>query len=63
MNTVAGIAGSFIGLVIGGLLSVVDWHLVFLVSVPVGIFGTLWAYFRLREVGVSSRARIDWWGN
>ncbi len=63
INTVAGIAGSFIGLVIGGLLSVVDWHLVFLVSVPVGIFGTAWAYFRLREVGVSSRARIDWWGN
>ncbi len=63
INTVAGIAGSFIGLVIGGLLSVVDWHLVFLVSVPVGIFGTAWAYYRLREVGISSRARIDWWGN
>ncbi|MEJ2292151.1 MAG: MFS transporter [Deinococcales bacterium] len=63
INTVAGIAGSFIGLVIGGLLSVVDWHLVFLVSVPVGIAGTLWAYFRLREIGVAKRARIDWWGN
>ena len=63
INTVAGIAGSFIGLVIGGLLSVVDWHLVFLVSVPIGIAGTLWAYYMLREIGVSSRARIDWWGN
>ncbi len=63
INTVAGIAGSFIGLVIGGLLSVVDWHMIFLVSVPVGIAGTLWAYFRLREIGVSKRARIDWWGN
>ncbi|MEJ2667931.1 MAG: MFS transporter, partial [Deinococcales bacterium] len=63
INTVAAIAGSFVGLVIGGLLSVVDWHLVFLVSVPVGVAGTLWAYFRLREVGVSRRARIDWWGN
>ena len=63
INTVAGIAGSFIGLVIGGLLSVIDWHMVFLVSVPVGIAGTLWAYFRLREIGVAKRSRIDWWGN
>ncbi len=63
INTVAGISGSFIGLVIGGLLSVLDWHLVFLVSVPVGIAGTVWAYFRLREIGVSKRAKIDWWGN
>jgi MFS family permease len=63
INSVAAIGGSFLGLLLGGLLSTLDWHLVFLVSVPVGIAGTLWAYFRLREIGVVKRARIDWWGN
>ncbi len=63
INVVAGISGSFIGLVLGGLLSGVDWHLVFLVSVPLGLFGTAWAYLKLREIGVVRRARIDWLGN
>jgi MFS family permease len=63
INSVAAIAGSFIGLVIGGLLSAGDWHLIFLVSVPVGLFGTFWAYYKLREIGAVRRARIDWWGN
>ncbi len=63
INVVAGISGSFIGLVLGGLLSGIDWHLVFLVSVPIGIFGTVWAYLKLREIGVVTKARIDWLGN
>ncbi|MBO0707026.1 MAG: MFS transporter [Candidatus Dormibacteraeota bacterium] len=63
INSIAGIAGSFIGLVVGGLLSVVDWHLVFLVSVPVGLFGTIWAFVMLKEIGVSRRTPIDWAGN
>jgi MFS family permease len=63
INNVAGISGSFIGLVLGGVLGPIDWRLVFLVSVPFGLAGTLWAYFMLREVGVHQRARIDWWGN
>ncbi|HZV51926.1 MAG TPA: MFS transporter, partial [Candidatus Dormibacteraeota bacterium] len=63
INSVAGIAGSFIGLIAGGLLSTSDWHLVFLVSVPIGLAGTAWAYWRLREVGVVRPARMDWWGN
>jgi MFS family permease len=63
INVVAGISGSFIGLVLGGLLSAVDWHLVFLVSVPIGIFGTVWAYLKLREIGVVTKAKIDWFGN
>ncbi len=63
INSVAGIAGSFIGLVVGGLLASGDWHLVFLVSVPIGIAGTVWAYLRLREMGEMRPARIDWWGN
>ncbi len=52
INGVAAIAGSFLGLVVGGLLGPVNWHLVFLVSVPFGIFGTIWAYLKLRDNGV-----------
>ena len=63
INAVAAIAGSFIGLVVGGLLATTDWHLVFLVSVPVGVFGTIWAFLKLREVGTARRARVDWGGN
>ncbi|MGI5128880.1 MFS transporter [Pseudonocardia sp. CA-107938] len=63
INGVAAIAGSFLGLVIGGLLGPVNWHLVFLVSVPFGVFGTIWAYLKLRDNGVRTPARMDWWGN
>ncbi len=63
INAVAAISGAFIGLIVGGLLSTVDWHIIFLVSVPVGLFGTVWAFLKLREIGVVKRARIDWWGN
>jgi MFS family permease len=63
VNAVAGIAGSFIGLVLGGILGPVDWRLVFLVSVPVGLFGTVWSYLKLEERGLRQPARIDWWGN
>lgn len=62
-NAVAGIAGSFIGLVLGGVLGPIDWHLVFLVSVPVGVVGTIWAYLNLKDTGVRTPARIDWIGN
>ena len=63
INQVAAIAGSFIGLIAGGLLSVVDWRLVFWVSVPVGVLGTIWAYKSLHDNGRRVQARIDWWGN
>jgi MFS family permease len=63
INQVAAIAGGFIGLIAGGLLSEVDWRLVFFVSVPVGVLGTVWAYVSLHELGERHRARIDWWGN
>ncbi len=63
INNVAGIAGMFIGLVVGGLLAPVDWRLVFIVSAPCGIVGTAWAYLKLHDNGVRSPARIDWWGN
>ncbi|HEV2640837.1 MAG TPA: MFS transporter [Actinocrinis sp.] len=63
INQVAGLAGMFIGLVAGGVLAAVDWRLVFWVNVPVGIFGTVWAYRRLRETSTRQGGRIDWWGN
>jgi MFS family permease len=63
LNQVAGIAGSFIGLVLGGLLAPVSWRLVFLVSVPFGVLGTIWSYLKLRELGVRRPAKLDWWGN
>ena len=62
-NQVAGLAGMFIGLVAGGILAAVDWRLVFWVNVPVGIYGTVWAYLKLRETSQRQPSRIDWWGN
>ena len=63
INQVAGISGSFIGLVLGGVLAPIQWRLIFLVSVPIGLFGTVWAYRRLREVPRRATARLDWPGN
>jgi MFS family permease len=63
LNQVAALAGMFVGLVAGGLLAAVNWRLVFWVNVPVGIFGTLWAYWKLREISDRQGGRIDWWGN
>src|SRR5258708_26136894 len=63
INQVAGLSGMFVGLLAGGLLASVDWRAVFWVNVPVGIFGTVWAYRRLRETSSREGGRIDWWGN
>ena len=63
LNSIAAIAGSFIGLILGGVLGPVNWHLIFLVSVPVGVFGTVWAYFMMHDIGIRKHARMDWWGN
>ena len=63
INNTAAIAGSFVGLVLGGVLAPVEWHLVFLISVPVGILGTIVAYVKLEERGVRTPAKIDWVGN
>jgi MFS family permease len=63
INNIVGVSGMFVGLVLGGLLAPIDWRLVFLISVPVGLFGTIWGYLRLQERSVPRRAPIDWWGN
>jgi MFS family permease len=63
VNQIAALAGQFIGLIAGGVLAAIDWRAVFWVNVPVGIFGTVWAYRRLHDSGRRSGGRIDWWGN
>jgi len=63
INGVAAIGGSFLGLLLGGLLAPIEWRLVFLVSVPFGVFSTAWAYFRLHDNGIRVKASIDWIGN
>jgi MFS family permease len=63
LNQVAGIAGSFIGLVLGGVLGPLGWRYIFLVSVPFGVGGAIWSYLKLRELGVRRPARLDWAGN
>jgi MFS family permease len=63
VNQAAAFGGTFIGLVLGGLLAPVNWRLIFLVSVPVGLVGTVGGYLKLRELGTRRAARIDWPGN
>jgi MFS family permease len=63
INNIVGVSGMFVGLVLGGLLAPIDWRLVFLISVPVGLFGTVWAYVKLRELSTPHPGKIDWWGN
>jgi len=63
INQICGISGQFIGLILGGVLAAWDWRAVFWVNVPIGVFGTIWSYRKLREIATVTRARIDWWGN
>ena len=63
INMAVSIIGSFLGIIVGGLLSQLGWRWVFVASVPIGLFGTVWAYLKLKEIGVRIRARLDWAGN
>ncbi len=63
INQVAALAGQFVGLVAGGLLASLDWRAVFWINVPIGLFGTVWAYRTLRETGDRKPGRIDVAGN
>jgi MFS family permease len=63
INQIAAIAGSFIGLIVGGVLSEVSWRAVFWVSVPIGLIGTVWSYRSLHELADRRPSRIDWLGN
>ena len=63
LNQIAGIAGSFLGILVGGLLSQVGWRWVFLFNVPIGIIATIWSYRTLRDTGLRNKEPIDWLGN
>jgi EmrB/QacA subfamily drug resistance transporter len=63
INNIVGVSGMFVGLLLGGLLAPINWRLVFLISVPVGLFGTVWAYLKLEERSEPRRRPVDWWGN
>jgi MFS family permease len=63
INQICGITGQFVGLILGGVLAAWDWRAVFWVNVPIGVFGTIWSYLKLREIASVRRAAIDWWGN
>ena len=64
INQMAAIIGSFVGLILGGVLAAINWRYVFLVSVPVGLFGTVWAYLKLRETAtIRANQKLDWPGN
>ncbi|HEX4093260.1 MAG TPA: MFS transporter [Trebonia sp.] len=63
INQAAAMSGSFIGLVLGGVLAPINWRLIFFVTVPIGLFATVWGYLKLRELSARRPAKIDWWGN
>jgi MFS family permease len=63
VNSISMVAGSFLGLVLGGVLAPLEWRLVFVVSVPIGLAATIWSYHSLRDLGVRKAGKIDWWGN
>ena len=63
INMMAGMAGSFLGIVVGGVLAAINWRWIFLINVPIGLIGTIWGFWQLREIGFRHRARVDWIGN
>jgi MFS family permease len=64
MNQIGMLAGTFGGLLLGGLLAAVDWRAVFLMSVPFGLFGTVWAYLMLHETAtIRAHQQLDIPGN
>ena len=64
VNLVAGISGSVIGLILGGILTVaLGWQSIFWINLPIGAFATFWAYKKLRELGTVRHERIDLPGN
>lgn len=64
INTMAAIGGQFIGLILGGLFADINWRLIFWINVPIGLIGTIWGFYSLKDVNLIRRhGKIDWWGN
>ncbi|WP_283605632.1 MFS transporter [Mycolicibacterium poriferae] len=62
VNMVTAVAGSFLGLLIGGALAEWHWQAIFWVGVPIGLAGTIWSMRSLREIGQRTPGRLDWAG-
>jgi len=64
INSVAFMAGQFIGLLLGGILAIYHWRLIFLASMPFGLLESIWSYLKLKEVSFKApKTKIDLWGN
>ena len=64
INTVAGMSGNILGLVLGGTLAVFNWRYIFLVSVPFGLIGTILSFYKLKELSIKAiKTKLDIWGN
>jgi len=64
LNMISLLGGNLIGLILGGILAAIHWRLIFLISVPVGLFGTVWGYLKLKEQSDANKnQKIDWAGN
>jgi len=65
VNQIAGAAGFLLGPVLGGLLTAISWRWVYLANVPLGVFGTIWGIWRLREPIAAARTQqsFDWPGS
>lgn len=64
LNQILGIGGTLVGLIVGGLLADLHWRLVFLLSVPIGLAGTVWAFLKLKDTGtILKQQKMDWLGN
>ncbi|MGI0092368.1 MAG: MFS transporter [Nitrososphaerales archaeon] len=64
INQVSYLVGSVLGLILGGVLATLNWRYVFLISVPFGLFGTVWSYLKLKELAtIKKNQKLDIWGN
>jgi len=63
INQIAAMAGSFVGILVGGFLAQFSWRWVFLFNVPIGVIGAAWSFLMLKEIDVFHPAKIDWFGN
>ena len=60
ISQVGFVGGSLVGLVLGGILASIDWHLIFTINVPIGIIGTIWAYMSLHEIAsIKKNQKLD----